>query len=267
MRRALISRSPAAFLGLVACLGFAAQAPAQDFLKPADPTPPATTTVTTTTTAASAPADAPKAPAADAAKPAEKAVPKVEHAYFAGGCFWCMEAIFEPIKGVKSVVSGFAGGTVARPSYEAVCTGLTGHAEVVQINFDPALITYRDLVDLFWLAHDPTTLNRQGPDEGTQYRSAIFYDSDAQKKIAQESYQQATSDRMYSSPIVTDLGPLEKFWPADSHHQNYFSRMARSNPYCQAVIVPKIREFKAKLALRTAYREKQSKEKAEQGGK
>ena len=249
MRRALIFRSPAALLGLVVCLGLAAQASAQDSVKPAsDPSPRAT-----------ARADAPKA--------AEKAQPKLEHAYFAGGCFWCMEAVFEPIKGVKSVVSGFAGGNLARPSYEAVCTGLTGHAEVVQINFDPSQITYRDLVDLFWLAHDPTTLNRQGPDQGTQYRSAIFYDSEAQKKVASESYQQATADRMYSSPIVTDLSPLDRCWPADAHHQNYFSKNARSNPYCQAVIVPKIREFKEKLAFRTAYREKQAREKAQSSGK
>ncbi len=259
MGRAMTSRLPAALLGFAAILGLAARGQAQSFptpapdankLAPANPPKPA-------------PADAAKAAAADAkdaAKPAAKPEAKLATAYFAGGCFWCMEAVFERIKGVKSVVSGFSGGSVPKPSYEAVCTGLTGHAEVIALEFDPAIVTYRDLVDLFWLAHDPTTLNRQGPDEGTQYRSAIFYADDAQKKDAYESYKQATADKLYSSPIVTDLVKLDHFWPADRHHQDYFRKNANSNPYCAAVIAPKLREFKQKLALKTAMKERQQKE-------
>ncbi len=254
MRRAMTSRSSAVLLGFAALLGLAGRAPAQSFLNP-----PADATKTVTDAAKPA-VEAPKdVKAGEVAKPEVK----LETAYFAGGCFWCMEAVFERLKGVKSVVSGFSGGSVPKPSYEAVCTGLTGHAEVIAIEFDPSIVTYRDLVDLFWLAHDPTTLNRQGPDEGTQYRSVIFYTDDTQRKEAYESYKQATADQLYTRPIVTDLLKLDHFWPADRHHQDYFRKNANSNPYCSAVIAPKLREFKHKLDLKTALKERQQKEKAQ----
>jgi len=164
-----------------------------------------------------------------------------EKATFGGGCFWCMEAVFENVKGVEDVVSGYAGGHIDNPTYEAVCSGSTGHAEVVRITYDPNVVSYKELLDIFWKIHDPTTLNRQGADVGTQYRSVIFYHNDGQKRIAEASRQEV--QKHFSAPIVTQIVPLTKFWPAEAYHQDYF----RNNPrqgYCRAVIAPKVKKFK-----------------------
>ena len=233
-------RSLASSLGIAAALCLASTAKAQDTEK-------------------SAPSQ-PKAKAADEAKKAEggdpstteatkadKVEPKLEKAVFAGGCFWCLEAFFERVKGVTNVVSGYSGGSINKPSYEMVCTGETGHAEAVAIEYDANVVSYDDLLDIFWICHDPTTLNRQGPDYGTQYRSAIFYVNDEQKKIAEKSFQKATSAGLYRNPIITQLVPLVKFWPAEAYHQNYYRKNANKNPYCQTVIAPKLAELKAKL--------------------
>jgi peptide-methionine (S)-S-oxide reductase len=171
---------------------------------------------------------------------------ELERATFGGGCFWCLEAVFERVKGVKSVVSGYAGGTVARPDYYLVGTGLTGHAEVVQIVYDPKVVSYDSLLKVFWLSHDPTTLNRQGPDEGTQYRSIILYHNEDQRKAALKSYEKLTQSRAFASPIVTQLVPLKKFYPAEKYHQDYFRRHP-DEAYCQMNIVPKIQALKIKL--------------------
>jgi peptide-methionine (S)-S-oxide reductase len=165
---------------------------------------------------------------------------KLETATFGGGCFWCAEAIFQRIPGVKSVVSGFAGGTTANPTYEEVCTGATGHAEVVQIKFDPSILTYDKLLEVFWEAHDPTTLNRQGNDSGTQYRSIILYTNDAQKAAAEKS--KAEAARHLSAPITTQIVPLAHFYPAEKYHQNYYNEH-QSQGYCQFIIRPKLRKL------------------------
>ena len=164
-----------------------------------------------------------------------------EVATFAGGCFWCMEAVFQRIEGVLSVTSGYTGGSTPNPTYEEVCTGETAHAEAVQVAFDPALITYEEILDIFWQAHDPTTLNRQGPDTGTQYRSAIFYSSDAQKDVAEETKKKA--QKKWRDPIVTEILPLEKFWKAEDYHQNYYNAH-QSVGYCRMVISPKLKKLK-----------------------
>src|SRR6058998_196601 len=148
----------------------------------------------------------------------------METATLAGGCFWCLEAIFQQLRGVTKVVSGYTGGTVPNPSYQAVCTGSTGHAEVTQVTFDPAVITYRDLLDVFFTIHDPTTLNRQGADEGTQYRSAIFHHSPEQKRAAELAIAELGASRVWEGPIVTQVGPLTEFFPAEDYHQRYFER-------------------------------------------
>lgn len=169
---------------------------------------------------------------------------KLESAIIGGGCFWCVDAQYRMLKGVKNVVSGYSGGHVKDPTYKAVCEGTTGHAEVVQVDFDPAVISFRDVIDLFWNAHDPTTLNRQGNDVGTQYRSIIIYTSEEQKKIAQES--KVAAEKIIGKPIVTEIVPLEVFYAAEDYHQDYFTK----NPYqgyCQAVVRPKVTKFKAKL--------------------
>jgi peptide-methionine (S)-S-oxide reductase len=171
---------------------------------------------------------------------------KIETATFGGGCFWCMEAQFERIPGVKNVVSGFSGGHVPNPSYEMVCTGLTGHAEVIQIEFDPSIVSYEKLLSFFWIAHDPTTLNSQGPDFGTQYRSIILYHDEEQKAAAIKSYKEQMARRNRKSPIVTQLVPFVAFFPADEHHQNYY----RNNPYSeysQMFIEPKVSKIRKKL--------------------
>jgi len=170
---------------------------------------------------------------------------KTELATFGGGCFWCMEAVFERLPGVKSVTSGFAGGHTANPTYPQVCGGDTGHAEVTQIEFDPATISYEKLLDVFWQAHDPTTLNRQGADEGTQYRSLILYRGEAQKLAAEKS--KAAAQRNFTHPIVTEIAPFTKFYPAEKYHQAYYDNNS-SAPYCRAVIAPKLEKLeKAKI--------------------
>jgi peptide-methionine (S)-S-oxide reductase len=165
---------------------------------------------------------------------------KLETATFGGGCFWCAEAVFQRIPGVKSVTSGFAGGTTPNPTYEQVCTDTTGHAEVIQIQFDPAVISYEKLLDVFWEAHDPTTLNRQGADVGTQYRSIILYSNDAQKAAAEKSKAEAAHN--FSAPIVTQIVPLTKFYSAEKYHQNYYN-LHKGQGYCQFVIGPKLRKL------------------------
>jgi len=175
----------------------------------------------------------------------------MEVATFAGGCFWCMEAIFQSLRGVEKVVSGYTGGRVANPSYERVCTGATGHAEAVEIRFDPSAISYRELLEFFFAFHDPTTLNRQGPDEGTQYRSAIFYHSEEQKQQAEEVISELEQDGTFSSPIVTELSPAVAFYPAEAYHADYYRR----NPdkaYCRATIGPKVAKLRSKYANRLA---------------
>jgi peptide-methionine (S)-S-oxide reductase len=165
----------------------------------------------------------------------------VQRATFGGGCFWCIEAVMQRIDGVVSVQSGYAGGTKPNPTYEEVCTGETGHAEVVQITFDPARITYEDILDIFWHAHDPTTLNRQGGDQGTQYRSIILYADESQKKTAEES--RAKEQKKYRQPIVTEIKPLEKLWKAEGYHSNYYNTH-QSEGYCRVVISPKLKKLK-----------------------
>jgi peptide-methionine (S)-S-oxide reductase len=172
----------------------------------------------------------------------DKAKPRTELATFGGGCFWCLEAVFERIDGVKRVVSGYAGGQHPRPTYATVSTGLTGHAEVVQIEFDPEVVTYDTLLEVFWHCHDPTTLNSQGPDFGTQYRSIILYHNEDQREAALKSYREQTAAGTFASPIVTELVPLRKFFPAEKYHQNYFSHYPLK-PYCQAEIVPKLQKL------------------------
>jgi len=166
----------------------------------------------------------------------------LEKATFGGGCFWCVEAVFERVEGVHAVVSGYAGGTKENPTYEEVCTGRTGHAEVVQISFDPAKVTYEQLLDLFWNAHDPTTLNRQGADVGTQYRSVIFTHSEVQRAAAERSKNEA--QKQFSAPIVTEIAPLTKFYEAENYHQDYFANN-RTAAYCTFVIAPKLKKLEA----------------------
>ena len=166
---------------------------------------------------------------------------KRELATLGGGCFWCLEAIYQDVVGVEQVVSGYAGGTAVNPTYEEVCSGRTGHAEVVQISYDPDVISYEELLFIFWRIHDPTTPNRQGNDVGPQYRSIILTHDETQRQIAEKSRAEAAV--LYPSPIVTEIEPLEKFWPAEAYHQNYFNQH-RSQPYCRVVIDPKVRKFR-----------------------
>lgn len=166
-----------------------------------------------------------------------------EKATFGAGCFWCVEAVFERLDGVQSVVSGYAGGTKEHPTYEEVCSGRTGHAEVAQITFDPAKVSYEQLLGLFWKSHDPTTLNRQGADVGTQYRSVIFYHNEQQKTAAEQSKKQAQS--IFADPIVTEIQPLTKFYEAENYHQDYYRNNANA-PYCRMVIKPKLEKLTGK---------------------
>jgi len=163
------------------------------------------------------------------------------------GCFWCIEAVFQNLKGVQSVVSGYTGGQVENPTYEQICTGTTGHAEVAQIIFDPAVISFEDLLYVFWRTHDPTTLNRQGADLGTQYRSAIFYDSEEQKEIAEKSKAKTGASDLWPDPIVTEISRLDKFYNAEEYHQDYY-KLNPNQPYCRLVIDPKIRKLKKEFA-------------------
>ncbi len=167
-----------------------------------------------------------------------------EQAVLGGGCFWCVEAVYEGLPGVKSVTSGYAGGPKANPTYEEVCTGRTGHAEVVEIEYDPAKVSYDKIVDLFWKAHDPTTLNRQGADEGTQYRSIILYKNAEQKAAAEKSLAAAQKD--FKSPIVTEITELKEFYPAEKNHQDFYQQNPQY-PYNKAVITPKLEKIKKYL--------------------
>ena len=168
-----------------------------------------------------------------------------EVATLAGGCFWCLEAVFEEMRGVESVKSGYAGGSVPNPRYDDVCTGRTGHAEVVQVTFDPAEVSYRELLEVFFTIHDPTTLNRQGADQGTQYRSAIFTHSPEQAQTAREVIRDLEAEAVWDDPIVTQVEPLTRFYPAEDYHDAYYRRNARQ-PYCQVVIAPKVAKFRQK---------------------
>ena len=174
----------------------------------------------------------------------------MELATLGNGCFWCTEAIFQDLEGVEKVVSGYAGGHVQNPTYEQVCSGNTGHAEVLQITYDPAKISYEDLLEVFWATHDPTTLNRQGNDVGTQYRSVVFYHDEAQKELAQQYKKQLDASGTFADPIVTLVEPMPEFFPAENYHQNYFNRNGQQ-PYCNFLIRPKVakfrKEFKEKL--------------------
>ena len=168
-----------------------------------------------------------------------------EQATLAGGCFWCLEAVFQALRGVKTVVSGYTGGMVRNPSYREVCGGETGHAEAVQVTFDPEQISFEDLLEIFFAFHDPTTLNRQGPDVGTQYRSAIFYHSEAQRRTAEEVVAALTAEGVFASPIVTELVALDQFFPAEEYHKDYYARNP-NQAYCQATIAPKIAKLRSK---------------------
>ncbi len=167
---------------------------------------------------------------------------KMETATLAGGCFWCIETIFNDLKGVDKVVSGYSGGNVKEPSYELVCTGTTGHAEVVQITFDPAVISYETLLDVFFHIHNPTTLNKQGADVGTQYRSAIFYHSEEQKKTAESVIDKINKSGLWDAPIVTEVTPFDAFYDAEAYHQDYYNQN-KEKSYCSIVIAPKVNKF------------------------
>ena len=166
-------------------------------------------------------------------------MPQREVATLAGGCFWCLEAAFQQLKGVEQVDSGYAGGHVPNPSYEQVCTGTTGHAEGVQITFDPTIVPFGDLLHIFFTIHDPTTLNRQGPDTGTQYRSAIFYHSPEQKAVAEGVIAELQAEGVWDDPIVTEVKPLEAFFPAEEYHRDYYKRNPNQG-YCRAIVAPKV---------------------------
>jgi len=166
-----------------------------------------------------------------------------EVATLAGGCFWCLEAILNQLKGVEQVVPGYSGGEVTDPTYEQVCTENTGHAEAVQVTFDPRAIAFKDLLEIFFSIHDPTTLNRQGADVGTQYRSAIFYHSEEQKAIAEQVIRELEAAKIWDAPIVTEITPFQSFYPAEDYHLDYYQRN-RQQPYCQVVIAPKVSKFR-----------------------
>jgi peptide-methionine (S)-S-oxide reductase len=173
----------------------------------------------------------------------------LETATLAAGCFWCVEAVFDDLKGVEDVVSGYSGGHTENPTYRQVCEGTTGHAEVAQITFDSSVISFKDVLRVFFSVHDPTTLNRQGADVGTQYRSAIFYHNEDQKRDAEEVIKEVTDEGVYDAPIVTEVTPFEKFWPAEDYHQEYFANNANV-PYCAAVVAPKVAKFRKKFVDR-----------------
>lgn len=166
-----------------------------------------------------------------------------EVATFGGGCFWCLDAVYRELRGVERVVSGYSGGRRPNPTYEQVCSGATGHAEVVQVTYDPAEVSYRDLLNVFFTVHDPTTLNRQGADAGTQYRSVIFYHDDEQKRIAEEVLKNVEAQKVWNDPLVTQVVPLEAFYPAEAYHQDYY-RDHPDQAYCRVVIEPKVAKFR-----------------------
>jgi peptide-methionine (S)-S-oxide reductase len=167
----------------------------------------------------------------------------LQQATLGGGCFWCLEAVYVELRGVSKVVSGYTGGNVPNPSYQRVCSGSTGHAEVVQVTFDPAAVSYRELLEIFFTIHDPTTLNRQGADVGTQYRSAIFYHDEEQKRVADEVIEEITAAKLWPKPIVTQVVPLDVFYPAENYHQDYYANNPMQ-PYCQVVVAPKVTKFR-----------------------
>jgi peptide-methionine (S)-S-oxide reductase len=174
---------------------------------------------------------------------------RLETATLAAGCFWCVEAVFGRLRGVEKVVSGYTGGTVSNPTYQEVCSGRTGHAEAVQITFDPATISFDELLEVFWRTHDPTTLNRQGADSGTQYRSAIFYHDERQRQVAERSKRQAEEAGLWPDPIVTEIVPFTGFYAAEGYHQDYY-RLNSFQPYCRLVIDPKITKLQKEFADR-----------------
>ncbi len=176
---------------------------------------------------------------------------RTEVATLGGGCFWCLEAVYEELKGVEKVESGYSGGSVPDPTYRQVCTGTTGHAEVVQVTFDPEVVSFREILEVFFTIHDPTTLNRQGGDVGTQYRSAIFYHSSEQRTVAEQVIAELEAEHVYDSPIVTELAPFTTFYPAETYHQDYFARNP-NQPYCAAVIAPKVSKFRRRYLERLA---------------
>jgi len=168
---------------------------------------------------------------------------RLQTATLAGGCFWCLEAVYDELKGVERVESGYSGGSTRQPTYREVCSGATGHAEVVQVHFDPELISYRNLLNVFFTIHDPTTLNRQGADVGTQYRSAVFYHDEQQKSEAEGLIMELNAQGLWDRPIVTEVMKFEKFFPAETYHQEYFARNPLQ-PYCMAVVAPKVTKFR-----------------------
>ena len=173
----------------------------------------------------------------------------LETATLAAGCFWCVEAVFDDLRGVKDVVSGYSGGHTANPTYREVCSETTGHAEVVQIRFDPQVISFKEILQVFFTVHDPTTLNRQGNDIGSSYRSAIFYHSDEQKRVAEEVIKEVTNEGVYDDPIVTEITAFDEFYPAEDYHQEYFANNP-TQPYCAAVVAPKVAKFRQKYVSR-----------------
>jgi peptide-methionine (S)-S-oxide reductase len=172
-----------------------------------------------------------------------------ETAILGGGCFWCLEAVYNELRGVERVISGYAGGSVPNPTYEQVSSGRTGHAEVVQVTFDPEVISYRELLEVFFTIHDPTTLNRQGADVGTQYRSVILYQSPEQEQTAREVIAETNASSVWPSPIVTQVEPLDRFYPAEAYHQNYFE-LNPYQPYCQIIIAPKVAKVRERYLAR-----------------
>lgn len=174
---------------------------------------------------------------------------RTESATLGGGCFWCLEAVYERVEGVTGVRSGYAGGDKPEPTYQEVCSGTTGHAEVVEVRFDPDVISYREILEIFFAIHDPTTVDRQGADVGSQYRSAIFHHSDAQRETAEELVRELEADDVFGAPIVTEIAPLDTFWPGEDYHQEYFRRNPHQ-PYCQVVVAPKVAKFRQRFAHR-----------------
>jgi peptide-methionine (S)-S-oxide reductase len=180
--------------------------------------------------------------------PSEKINEKIDTATFGTGCFWCTEAIFEEMNGVVKVISGYSGGKVPNPTYKQVCTGETGHAECVQVLYEPDKVSYDELLEVFWQVHDPTTLNRQGADVGTQYRSVIFYHDKEQKEKAEHYKEELNKNQAYKNPVVTEIAPFTKFYPAEDYHQEYYQNNKNANPYCAVVIRPKLEKFQKVFA-------------------
>lgn len=170
-----------------------------------------------------------------------------EYATLGGGCFWCLDAVYQEVKGVHKVTSGYAGGKKENANYNAVCSGSTEHAEVVQVQFDPEVISFAKILDIFWTIHDPTTLNRQGNDRGPQYRSVIFYHDEGQKAAAEQSAKE-TAPQIWDDPVVTHIDPLEAFYPAEVSHQDYYQKVGNRNPYCTFIITPKVKKFRERFA-------------------